>query len=457
MDFLPLLIALALLLFLSGVTITALRLRKSAMVLFFVVVFIHLAATLVIHYTEFYPFGGGQGDQKAYHIVATAISEDFRQGIFSHVLIQEHLRAGRTGHYYPVIIGGLYGLTIPDPIVGKMVSVWFAALSALLVYWVALEIKASPKGALIVGFAAGIYPSYLYFGSLLLRESIVACFTLASMLLIVKLMKQFSWTLFSFFYMALFILIHFRFYVGLAVLFTFIISWFIASQFFWRKRIIYGGLLAILLGFIPLVLNHGFYGISEITYYLQADQVTSRRVSGKIERSQVNGSLPFIEETKDIGSTYLLEYSDSVHEKEKYTSPFDKEVDFLFFSQKDEAGSTVIVWSDSKNPFLFLKSYITSFFSVALGPFPWHIKYVRQLLVLAETIPWLVVMFFTVKGLFWNRKEWRLYLPILLVAFGVFAEIALLLNNYGTYMRIRIPAFLVFLPLLALYFRKQNS
>ncbi|MDP2637077.1 MAG: hypothetical protein Q8P03_00470, partial [bacterium] len=61
-----------LVLFVLGVGTLALLKRFGALssrvvLLFLLVLFIHLGATLIVHYMNFYPFGGGEGDQWWYH------------------------------------------------------------------------------------------------------------------------------------------------------------------------------------------------------------------------------------------------------------------------------------------------------------------------------------------------------------------------------------------------------
>src|SRR5581483_5769194 len=119
--------------------------------------FIHLGVVLFLYYTGFQPFGGG-GDFTLYNSVATQIAERFTHGNFS-------LAGLYTEHFFPILIGLLYIITMPAMIVGQLFIVWWAAITILLVYLIVLELGGTKKVALGTSLVTGIYPSYLYFCS----------------------------------------------------------------------------------------------------------------------------------------------------------------------------------------------------------------------------------------------------------------------------------------------------
>ncbi|MCP6726784.1 MAG: glycosyltransferase family 39 protein [Patescibacteria group bacterium] len=376
--------------------------RKHLVILFMVVFLVHLAATLFIHYAEFYPFGGGEGDQGSYHAMAVVISENFRQGDFSLSGISETLGLP---HYYPVVVGGLYAIAIPDLLVGQLFNVWLVALSVLLVYFISLEIGASPKWALFSGLLVGIYPSYLYFGSLLLREALVAVLSLFALLFILKLMKGFSFKYFLVFYVAAALLVHFRFYIGFVLILTFILVWPFVERLNLKKKVIYGALILVLLGFLPQFSGFGYYGSTIIPSFLNQEKITYMR---------------------------------------EIVYPYSEDA-------TSGRGSTVVVRTGFENPPSFAKHYLISFLFVALGPLPWHIIHPRQLFVLLEVIPWYVFSFFIVRGIVKLRYTWKRILPLVLFSLGVFAVVSLFIDNFGIYTRLRIPAFIALLSVASLY------
>ncbi|MDO8577326.1 MAG: hypothetical protein Q7R55_00460 [Candidatus Wildermuthbacteria bacterium] len=453
-------IALLVLLALSGITVFLLiRFRlfsRQTALLLFAVTLVYLGATLAIHYANFYPFGGGEGDQRFYHRAAVSISEDFRQGNFSLSSIEKHLEDETVTHYYPVAIGALYVLTVPDELVGKMVNVWLAGIISLLVYLLALEIGAAKKWAFWSALAVGIYPSLLYWGSMLLRESMVGALVLFCLLQTIKMIKQFTWQRFVFFYVALAIMMNLRFYIGLVVLFVFIFSWVLLLSMSWKKKLLYGVIVIPLLGFLPLAAGtqHGYYGLHDVAYFLNKQRIVEYRVVSGVYQSE--GSIVSAEDARSP-----LPYPETA------PAPFEKLLDKSLFApqipKQAEPGLLLVPGSLftketlSQNPVTFAKNLVRSFVYVALGPFPWDIHYVRQIFVLGETIPWLIAFFFIMKALIRLRFQWRVMLPIIFVALGIFAEIALLINAYGISMRIRIPAFLLLLALLPLAFPEKET
>jgi len=120
--------------------------------------------------------------------------------------------------------------------IGQLFGVWLAIISSVLTYFIVIEIGGSKKWAFLTGLIVAIYPSYLFFGSLLLKDTLVIPLLLAGLLLTLKLIKNFSWRNFVFFYIILGFVIHFRFYVGYALLFTFIPCWLLLGKLQLKKK-----------------------------------------------------------------------------------------------------------------------------------------------------------------------------------------------------------------------------
>lgn len=432
-----LLVALGVLGVLSGLTLLVLRklrlLHKSLLLLFGLALAVHLASALFIHYADFYPFGGGQGDAPRYHKAALAISQDFDSGIFSTTLMWKHLqRNAITNQWYPAFVGALYALTLPEKLVGVMPSVWFAALAVLLVFSIAKELGASEKTSFAAGLAAALYPSFLYFGSMLLRESFVAFLFLAVLWLALRLLKHFSWSVFLLFYVALSVLFHFRFYVGFAALFAFLLSWLFIFGKNWREKAKYGLPVAFLLGLIPLFFGHGYYGVKTIPSFVDIEHI-------KIYREAAYSRFPALQPQSVPGTQSPSELQPAPG-TEPVSGP--KPV-------PRGRGSTQVVNSGFESPSTFLKNSAVAFSFVALGPFPWHFQQPRHFFVLLETIPWYGLLFFMARGAWRKRKQWKGFLPVFLFSLGVLGLISVFLaSNFGVYMRIRIPAFLTLFALL---------
>lgn len=424
---------------------------KEIVALFCIVTFVYLGATLAIHYANFYPFGGGEGDQRDYHQAAVQISDDFRHGIFSFQRIKQHLSDSDVSHFYPVFIGAVYALTVQDKLVGKMVSMWFVVLSALVLYALVLQLGGSKKAAFLIGISPIFYPSYLYFGSLLLREGVVTFLALLSCLLMLKMLKKFSFALFFLFYFALGLLTHFRFYLGFVALFAFIFLWFFIYPLELKKKLVYGLFIIPALGFIPQFAGHGYYALQDITYYTRPAIVVAYRENGdSLARKEMQKTTP----QKSLVSVWFKALEGRVFSSGTSGVAVEKPKE----EPSQNLGSTFVLKVGVGHPITFVKNYIISYTFMLLGPFPWQIRYARQLFVLLEMIPWWVAVFFIGRAIARFRLHWKMMMPILLVAAGMLAEMALVLNSYGTYMRIRMPIFLLLLTLLPFAFAgKQRA
>ncbi len=376
---------------------------KKIYLLFLIVILIHFTATILIYYNNFYPFGGGAGDQPKYYQMATELSERFRGGDFSIKGFDRIYPEPYVSHLYPVLLAVLYTITTPSIIIGESLNVWLVALSIVFLYLLVKEIGGSDKNAFLIGLAAAIYPSYLYFTSLLLRDSIVVCFSIISLFLIIKIIKNFSWPKFFIFLLTLSITLHFRFYIGVVLFIVLFVSWPIVNLDK-KKKIIYGFIALILLGFLPLIFNgQGYYGIDFLKKFLNPETIT------------------FFRETayKPSADTSL------------------------------GTGSTVTIKTSFDDPVHFIKNNTISIAYVFLGPMPWHIKYARQLFSLAETIPWYFLLIFISIGAkrYYKEGKYKIILPLLVFSFTIFFALGIFGDNFGTYMRIRAPGFLALLAL----------
>ncbi|MEK7080242.1 MAG: glycosyltransferase family 39 protein, partial [Patescibacteria group bacterium] len=259
---------------------------KTIYILFLIAFSIHLGTVFFIHYTGFQPFSGGAGDYSEYDVIARQISERIIQGNFS-------LQGIEYGHFYPVIIGYIYTLTLPQAFIGQIFNAWLVALLVIFIYLIVLEIGGSKKDALLAGLVVSIYPSLLFFGSLLLKDVLVGLLALIVLFLIFKVLKDFSWPKFLIFYIFLGALIHFRIYIGFAAIITFVVCWFIFSNIKIKKRLIYGILFIFLLGFLPNYsggqgAGQGYYGTNVLKVLLNPGTITQYREFFSISNPKIS-------------------------------------------------------------------------------------------------------------------------------------------------------------------------
>lgn len=402
--------------------------------LLLVALLIHVAAAYFIYTARVYPFGGGEGDQLFYHRSALEISKNFRQGDFSIENIREELKKESMDQSYPVFVALFYALTVQDKFIGQMISVWFFLLSLVILYFVMKEIGVGESWRFRTGIIAALYPSYLYFSSMMLKESLIAFLFLLSLLLSLKLMKHVSFKIIIFLFLVLFFLFHFRLYVGIAALGGFALALLLSQAFPFKKKLAWSVAVFLLAGFMPLFAGKGYFGVSEIRSFLQPQRLAeyNQRVGDSASPHTNLFSLADVFKNPSLLIRSLF--------------PEDSSKNITPSLHRKAASSTR---EDSKGGIGgLLKTLPQSFLAVLWGPFPWEMKYTQQLFALAETIPWYIISFLLSKNLRRLSKHWRIILSAVFMGMVLLLIIAAFTNNYGTYIRIRIPAFLALLSIL---------
>ncbi len=439
---------------------------RALFFLLLVTFLVHFAAVLFVHYANFQPFSGGDGDYQVYDFNAKIISERLHQGNFS----VENLP---TGHfYYPIIIGYVYALTLPEMFIGQLLNVWLAMIAVLLSYLIVLQIGGTKKQAFFVGLIVCCYPSYLFFCSLLLKDTFLVPLVLVSLLLTLKLVKNFLWKNFAILYGILLAVLHLRFYIGYVLLFTFVFCWFLLSKMNLKERLSYGIIIVVLLGFLPQFLGQGYYGIDNIKYFLNPRVVVGyREVAYASSPSSLtetpNIKTPTQKEAYASSPSSLAETPNT--EIQKTETPNIKtpttQTPLSYLTAKvfpniekapSRSSSTVQVKTELNKPFNFLINWSKSFLDLLLGPLPWQIQNYRQLFVLTDIIPWYFLLFFIAKGAFVAVRRKHAALPLLIFSVASIAALSLFVPNFGLTTRIRISSFISLLCLIPLGFKLRE-
>lgn len=412
---------------------------KELYALFVIVFLFHIATVLFVYYAQFQPFSNGLGDFVEYNQNAEIINSRLHSGDFSVGGLKN------TSHYYSVLIGYIYFFTLPSALVGQLFNAWLSALISVLAYFIVVEISGSRKKAVLTGSIVAIYPSLLFYGSLLLKDALVALLSLCAIFLTIRLIKGFKYNYFILFYLVAGSVFHFRFYIGFAVIFTFVVCWALFSNLDIKKRIIYLLVFAFLFGFLPQIFmidKAGYWGSNLFKQYFNQKTISYYRevayapVSQPIEQPPTK---PQESENNNLQTNNNPQTNNNSPEK------------------SDTSGSTFGIETNFSNPILFIKGYITSFIYTVLSPLPWQIKYKRQLFALIESIPWYILLFFIIKGIIKNFKtHYKVFSPLLLFGIIILGNIALFINNFGIITRIRIPAFICLLCFLT-FGIKENS
>src|SRR3989344_3725929 len=477
---------------------------KNIYIVFLMGLLVHLGVALLLYWTGLKPFGGG-ADFTLYDQIARDIADRFSHGNFS-------LAGLYTDHFFPILIGILYMVTLPSMIVGQLFIVWLSAFSILLVYLIVIEIGGTKKTAFLASLVVSIYPSYLYFGSVLLKDTVVIPLALVGILFILKIVNpirntarvfapegpvgsgrekftqsekfrpwavsngvnSFSWIKFLAFFVILSCLINLRFYIGYSLMFSFVICWFIISSFKAKEKVIYGVTMIFLLGFSPQIVGNGYYGFNsfknlinpeKITYYREIvysnnSSLNSQPTTPQSAASQPTASQPTINQPTTpqsaasqptasqptINQPNLPQKNPPKQELNGSGSNFELETGF-----KGGAGS-------------FLKNSFQSFTYSLLGPFPWQLTQKRQVIGLAETIPWYIliiaftygsVSFIKKNGILPFLKFYKSSLPLLIFSIFTLGALSLFINNYGIIARIRIPAFICLISIICVMFNER--
>ena len=399
---------------------------KKLFLLLIIAIIINLGAVLFINYFDFQPFSGGSGGYNNVHLIATELSNNFKVGNFSFEGVPYYEDGKYPYRHYSVIIGLIYTLLIPEMIIGQIFQVWLGMLSILTVYLIVRAIGGSKKWAFLVGLLTSLYPSYLFYGSLLLKDVLVTLLSLLGLLLTIKLIKKFSWRQFLFFYISIIFLFHFRFYIGYILLFTFIVSWLLLARLETiRKKIVYGLIIIFLLGFTPkIALNQNYYGLDNLKEYLNSKTITFY---------QEKAYLPAV--------TTIIDKPDEPDELDN-SNLSSLSIGFTSTWARDDTNF-------KEEPLKAFGSYLKYFSYALLGPFPNQLKINYQFLALVETIPWYILSFFIIRG-FWRSVKLRnvLILPLIIFSFLVILMMTIFINNFGIITRIRIPALISLLCLM---------
>jgi len=426
---------------------------KFLSTLFLIVFLIHAVAVALIFYTNFQPFSEGRGDFNEYHSVARQISERVAVGNFS---LKEFSEFPNLVNYYPVIVGYVYIMTIPSMLMGQLLNAWIVALVAIFAYLIVKEIGRSEKEGFIVGLIVGFYPSLFFYGSLLLKDALVILLSTIGLLIMLKILKKFSWLTFLIFYITLIGLTHFRFYISYAIILSFIICWFILSDLKIKKRVVYGIIMIILFGFLPRFAaldgkTQGYMGILALRNFLSPQTITGYRDLAYNPKDKIKQPAPEDKIKQPAPKDKVKQPAPTEDEVLQKVQPFG------YYSPIAQ-DSSISIDTGFDSPVSFFKNSSLSFIYILLGPFPWQLTKSKHLFVLPEIIPWYFLLFFIVKGIVKHiKKDYKVILPLIIFCLVILGLLSLYINNFGIITRIRIPAFLALLCLLPFGFERFKN
>ncbi len=409
--------------------------KKSLSLLFIVVFFLYILASLFFYYTKFQPFSGGYGDYVVYNEQAQAVSQAIHNGNLI-------LKGVTFYNLYPAFVGYLYAFIFPSSLVGRFFNCWLVALTVVFLYLLVREMGGNEKQSFGSGLLAALYPSLGFFGTMLIKDPFVITLSMLGLLLSFKIIKGFSVKYFVGFYIVLIALVYLRFYIGYALVLAFFLSWLVLANMKIKKRIVYAAIMVFLFGFLPILGNNadvpgggGYMGMNAFQTFMNPNAITFYK----------EVAYPVVEhEGVQVVDPKYSKYSQAEQER--------------FSLAEGYKNSSFMLKTGLENPLTFIENTSLSYVFAFLGPFPWQINSLRQALALPEVFIWYVLLFFIIKGIiiFVRRKNFT-FLPLVIFSFMAFGVLAVFLNNYGILARIRIPAFLALLCIFPFGFEKLNN
>lgn len=324
-------------------------------------------------------------DAEFYHETALRIAESFGKNEAAVVRLTD----GKEG--WPYLLGTLYHLAVPSPVIGLLLNSCFVAIAISLVLAIAFAISDQPPRQYYrsVAVAVVLFPSLWIWSVSLLKEPVFWVCVLSMVFAAIRIISNgYSAAMF-----------------GLLVLGAF-------GGSFVRASVTYV-LLAVCLAFLVVARSQG-------------DSAASRKRSG------------FVTVVASAGLLAAAVPAISYFSGSKYLD------DEALGATRDSLSSAGSGFSNTG-----LSDLPTVFLRVVFGPFPWELARMSPVYAI-DWVVWIVVLV----GAFLALPRWRKVFLIPVAAFFVLLSLAFVTANYGTLIRIRTVAGFILLPLAVMGFAR---
>jgi hypothetical protein len=333
-------------------------------------------------------------DSGKYHYVGSVIAERMSRGYFDWTSWIDN------GWYQ--FVGLVYWMVGSNPVVIQVINSVIGSATAVVVYRMANAVFEDEKIARISGLFVAVFPSFVYYSSLLLKDT-VAIFSVSILVLsIVNIRRKFSFASMSGILMPLIILLAVRDYLFLACTALTGISLVFSREKSMPMVFVRAAVVLLLVGVIGEILGLGFLGIgyAQRTPYFDLDFINNAR----------SGMTAY-------GSGAIFDDGSSV-----------------------EWGS---------DPLSNLRNAATAvyyfFFTLDLR----NIGSVRQLMALPEVVIFILLLPMLVRGSYraWKRYRWRA-MPMFVFVVGLMLVYGAATTNMGAMYRWRMqvmPLLMVFI------------
>ena len=265
------------------------------------------------------------------------------------------------------------------------------------------------------------------------------------------MIKNFSWRYFIIFFLISVAVCYLRFYVGFALILSFVISWFLSLKKPMKEKFWLGFTLSFILTcFTPYFAEQGYFGSKVFDEFLNSVKITQYReisYNPSVRLEEIKSVIPAKTPTKTPTET-----------------PVKIPAETLKTALNGTGSSFLIETGFKLGPIKFIRNSLISFTYSLLGPFVWQLRSAHQFVSLVEVIPWYlyIISFLYLLAGFVKRERliglWnyiRKTAPLWTFALFALGALSLFINNYGIIARIRIPMFICLVIMMSLLFNKK--
>lgn len=236
----------------------------------------------------------------------------------------------------------------------------------------------------ITGVFLSLYPFSVFYSTQLIRDSIILLLGILNIFFMVRLLQQNKNIYWLFIVLCSLILYVIRPYAAIFIIASFVLYFFVRKNI--KRKVCTVLIMIPVAAIVPYFAGYGLFGLSYIKPLLSLEKL-----------------IAFRERVYSIG------------------------------------GSSVGIDFNLDNPISFVGSYLYSYLTVLLGPFPWQIKSLVHLFALPEAMFFWILFPLWVKlliALFRGRMQYEGFL--LLFALLMIAGVAIFSDNVGANTRLRL-------------------
>lgn len=338
-------------------------------------------AALIFYFGSYAYFGG---DADTYDFNGYGLLRIFFGEAFDSYTVEQALNMRGSGWGMNWFVAFLYFFFGRSIFATMAVECVVGAATALLIYYVAIEIYNNSRVARLTAYLVALFPAMIVWSAQALKDGLIVFLLVLTMLCVNRLQRQYNFLYTLLLIFSLFGILSLRFYIFYIVAIAVTGSFLIGTSNEWRETlrrltafVIVGGVLV----YVGALSNAG----AEIEQYGNLEAIQRSRED--LARSAESG--------------------------------FGRELDV---STTEGAAVALPV----------------GFTYLMLAPFPWQVNSLRQALAAPESVVWWCLLPFLFSGLWYTvRTRWRQAIPILIFTILLTVAYSLFQGNVGTAYRQR--------------------